>query len=166
MSVSLADDAALNVCELSTYELLHPYGQVHVWIGPISVVFFKLLYSDRRAHIHVFCDTPVTDVYSLVKPDYWCQFDVHRIHPSALSSDLLSAVLSQGLVDLANVMTLHHECSKDSNSSSLVCLLSTLPTSSDDDGPEQVNTLSTRHFFWKASLSIELPLTAHDPIHP
>jgi hypothetical protein len=21
-------------------------------------------------------------------------------------------------------------------------------------------------FFWKASLSIELPLTAHDPIHP
>jgi hypothetical protein len=22
------------------------------------------------------------------------------------------------------------------------------------------------NFFWKASLSIELPLTAHDPIHP
>jgi hypothetical protein len=122
-----AEDAALSICELSTYELLHPFGQVHVWIGMISVVFFKLLYSDRRAHIHVFCDTPVTDVYSLVKPDFWCQFDVHRVHPSALSSDLISTVLSQGLVDLANVMTLHHECSKDSDS--LVCLLSTLPTS-------------------------------------
>ena len=122
-----ADDVALDVCELATYEHLHPYGQVHVWIGPISVVFFKLLYSDRRAKIHVFCDSPVTDVYSLVKPDLWCQFDVHRVHPSALSADLLSAVLSQGLVDLANVMTLHHECPKDSDS--LVCLLSSLPTS-------------------------------------
>ena len=23
-----------------------------------------------------------------------------------------------------------------------------------------------RDYFWKASLSIELPLTAHDPVHP
>jgi hypothetical protein len=44
----------------------HPFGQVHVWIGRPSVVLFKILDSDcRRAHIHMFTESPVTDMNDL-----------------------------------------------------------------------------------------------------
>jgi hypothetical protein len=91
------------------------------------VVFFNLLYSDRRAHIHIFVDSPVTEVYNLVNTDMWSQFTVHRMAETNISADLISAVLSQGLVSLNQVLTVHHECTD--GGPSLIGLLSNLPTS-------------------------------------
>ena len=65
------ENAELNICEVNTSGSLQPLGQTHVWIGKPSVVFFSLLYSDRRAHIHVFTESPVTEIYSLVNSDMW-----------------------------------------------------------------------------------------------
>ena len=121
------ENAELSFCEVNTSGSLQPLGQTHIWIGKPSVVFFNLLYSDRRAHIHVFTEAPVTEIYSLVNADMWCQFTVHRIQESNISTDQISAVLSQGLVSLKQVLTIHHECSE--GGPSLLGLLSNLPSS-------------------------------------
>ncbi len=107
-----AENAELSFSEVNTSGSLQPQalGQVHVWIGKPSVVFFNLLYSDRRAHIHVLTESPVTEIYNLVNADMWCQFTVHRIQEINISADLISSrVLAQGLVSLRQVLTIHHE---------------------------------------------------------
>ena len=81
------ENAELSFCEVNTSGSLQPLGQTHIWIGKPSVVFFNLLYSDRRAHIHVFTEAPVTEIYSLVNADMWCQFTVHRIQESNISTN-------------------------------------------------------------------------------
>ena len=121
------ENAELNSLESLTSGTLNPLGQVHVWIGMPSVEFFSLLYSDRRAHIHLFTESPVTEIYNLVNADMWCHFDVHRIPEANISADLISAVLSQSLVSLDQILTVHHECSD--GKPSLQGLLSSMPTS-------------------------------------
>ena len=121
------ENAELSHLESLISGTLNPLGQVHIWIGAPSVEFFSLLYSDRRAHIHVFTESPVTEIYNLVNADMWCHFDVHRIPEANISADLISAVLSQSLVSLDQILTVHHECSD--GSPSLHDLLSSLPTS-------------------------------------
>ena len=121
------EDAELHFLEVNTSDYLQPLGQVHIWIGSPSVVFFNLLYSDRRAHIHIFTESPVTEIYSLVNADMWSQFTVHRMPEVTISADLISAVLSQGLVSLTQVLSIHHECTE--GGATLIGLLSNLPSS-------------------------------------
>ena len=102
------ENAELSHLESLISGTLNPLGQVHVWIGMPSVEFFSLLYSDRRAHIHLFTESPVTEIYNLVNADMWCHFDVHRIPEANISADLISAVLSQSLVSLDQILTVHH----------------------------------------------------------
>ena len=68
----------------------------------------------------------MTEIYNLVNADMWCHFDVHRIPEANISADLISAVLSQSLVSLDQILTVHHECSDGSPSlhglRHLVCL--------------------------------------------
>ena len=50
---------------------MNPFGQVHVWIGRPSVVLVKILDSDcRRAHIHMFTESPVTDNNNLTAAEF------------------------------------------------------------------------------------------------
>ena len=121
------DNQLLSRIETLTSGSMHPYGLVHIWIGNVGAILLSLLYSDRRAHTHVFTEEPVSELYALVNAEVWSQFTIHRTSASLISADMLSATLSRGLVHLNQVVSIHHEAGD--SQLSLLSSLSNLPVS-------------------------------------
>ena len=121
------DNQFLSRIETLTSGSMHPYGLVHIWIGNVGAILLSLLYSDRRAHTHIFTEEPVSELYALVNAEVWSQFTIHRTSASLISADMLSATLSRGLVHLNQVVSIHHEAGD--SQLSLLSSLSNLPVS-------------------------------------